>query len=206
MRGYIKGALADMIEARLKERSVPFERIVRAFVGGHLKIGHKSTPMRPSRRRHIPPGHTFARGLDILYACDDSGSMANEEVALGRSEMHHLTMISGVRVRFQRFCCGLVGELVDLDQADFSTVLQRGNGGTDFNAIIDLAHEIKPDLLLIMTDGQAPTPERRPPCPVGWILTHDGTSHPWGTLIRLPTVEDIRRGYRAVIERWAPNK
>ena len=121
-----------------------------------------------------------------------------------RSEMVHLHRMTGVQVLFQRFTCGLTGELLDLDEVHFSKAMTRADGGTEFNEVIELAHKVKPDVLLIATDGRAPTPNNKPPCPMAWILTNGGQTHPWGMIIRLPTIDDIRNGYKAVVERWAP--
>ena len=204
MRGYMPGELVDMIEELLKDKSVPFERLFRAFVGSRLKVGRKPTLMRLSRRRHVPPGNTLTRTLRLIWYQDDSGSMGMEECALCRSELHNALRFGNVHILFQRFCYGLVGDLVDLERADFKSCLKRATGGTDFDAVIDHAHEQKPDLIIIATDGEAPTPTRKPPCPMAWVLTNDGTAHPWGTIIRMPTIEEIKNGYKAVIERWAP--
>lgn len=202
MRGYMSGELIKYIEDLLREKSVPFERLFRSIIGSHIKIGRKPTMLRLSRRRGVPPGTKMERRLHVLWAQDDSGSMNDDEVALCRSEMVHAHRMNGVKVDFQRFCHGLVGPLLDLDVVNFKEAMTRASGGTDFDAVIDQAHEMRPDLLIIGTDGGAPTPRRRPPCPCVWILTNGGRSHPWGTVVRLPTREEIKTGYRAVIERW----
>ena len=204
IRGYMPGALVDRLRDLLKTRAVPFERLFRAYVGSRIKMGRRPTVMRPSRRRNVPPGHTFVRHLRVVWYQDDSGSMAGEELALCRGECYNATLQSGVTILFQRFCHGLVGPLVDLDQASFSQCMDTATGGTSFEPIIDHAHDIRPDLVLVATDGGAPTPSRQPPCPIAWLLTHDGDAPEWGTIIRLPSIPDIKRGYRAVIERWAP--
>lgn len=201
MRGYMPGELLAMIEELFKEKAVPFERVFRAFVGSHLQIGKRHTMVKLSRRRKVPPGHTFERRLVVLFALDDSGSVGDEEAALMRSELHHASQMSGVTILVQRFTFGLNGPLVNLDEADFKRVQDRYSGGTDFEAVTKLADEITPDLLLIGTDGYAPTPTK-PKCPVGWILTHNGQEHPWGMTIRMPSVDEIKRGYKASIERW----
>lgn len=202
MRGYMPGELMNMIDELMKESSVPFERFLRAYIGSRLSVRRRATFHRLSRRRRVPPGQTLERSLRVLWAADDSGSVSDEEAALLRNELFHACRQYNMSVVFQRFCHGLVGPLVDLDRVDFKHVTQRASGGTDFEAVIELAERLRPDVLFIATDGQAPTPSRRPPCPVAWILTHDGESHPWGTVIRLPAKAEILGGRKAAIERW----
>jgi predicted metal-dependent peptidase len=204
IQGYMPGDLVDRLRDLLKTKAVPFERLFRSYIGSQIKTGRRPTIMRLSKRRHVPPGHTFVRHLRAIWYQDDSGSMAREEMALGRSECHNAMLHSGVSILFQRFCGGLVGDMVDLDVAPFSECMRTGTGGTDFDCIVDHAHVIKPDLMLVATDGGASIPRRRPPCPIAWILTHDGAAPEWGTIIRLPSVPEIKRGYRAVVERWSP--
>jgi predicted metal-dependent peptidase len=42
-------------------------------------------------------------------------------------------------------------------------------GGTSFQPVMDYARESKPDLLIVLTDGEAPTPTK-PGCPVLWVI------------------------------------
>ena len=201
MHGYMPGELIDRIQELLREKSVPFERIFRRFVGRHMTTSQRPTMIRLSRRRGVPPGKTRVRGLKVLWAQDDSGSVPAEGRALCRSELWHANQDSNVTIFFQRFTHGLVGPLLNLDEVDFKEVQKEYCGGTEFQAICDLAVELDVDLLLIGTDGHAPTPVQ-PKVPVGWILTHDGEEHPWGMTIRLPTVEEIKKGYKAKVTRW----
>lgn len=201
MHGYMPGELIARIQELLREKSVPFERVFRRFVGRHMTTTQRPTMIRMSRRRGVPPGKTQERTLRILWAQDDSGSVAPEARALCRSELWHAIQDTNVAVYFQRFTYGLAGPLLDLRQVDFKEARKEYNGGTDFQAVCDQADELDVDLLLIATDGFAPTP-KKPKAPMGWILTHDGQAHDFGMIIRLPTVADIKKGYKAKIERW----
>lgn len=201
MRGYMSPEMINRIQELIKAKSVPFERIFRAFIGSFLKVGKRHTMVKLSRRRKVPPGHTFERQTRILWAQDDSGSVPPAARALCRSELWHANQDSNVTIFFQRFTYGLAGPLLNLDEVDFKEARKEYDGGTDFQAVCDLADKLGVDLLLIATDGYAPTP-RKPRTPVGWILTNDGRDHEWGITIRMPTIEDIEKGRKAVIERW----
>jgi predicted metal-dependent peptidase len=201
MNGYMPSELINRIQELLREKSVPFERVFRRFVGRHLTTTQRPTMIRMSRRRGVPPGKTQERTLRILWAQDDSGSVAPEARALCRSELWHAIQDTNVEVYFQRFTYGLAGPLLNLRQVDFKEARKEYDGGTDFQAVCDLADELDVDLLHIATDGFAGTP-KKPKAPMGWILTHNGQEHPFGMVIRLPTVADIKKGYKAKIERW----
>jgi predicted metal-dependent peptidase len=201
MRGYMAPELLDRIQEMMKTKSVPFQTIFRTLVARHIKVGRRPTMIKLSRRRKCPPGNTFQRSLKILWAQDDSGSVRPEERALCRSELWHANQSTNVTIHFQRFTYGLAGPLLNLDEVPFKKALEEYDGGTDFQAVCDLADELDVDLLLIGTDGHAPTP-RKPRTPVGWILTHDGKEHEWGMIIRMPSVADIKSGHKAVVERW----
>lgn len=201
MHGYMNSALINRIQELMRTKSVPFERVFRAFVGTHVKVGKRASMIKLSRRRRLPPGRTFERNLRVLWAQDDSGSVPPEARALCRSELWHANQDSNTTILFQRFTVDLAGPLLNLDEVNFKEVQKEYDGGTSFQDVCDLADDLGVDLLLIATDGYAPTP-RKPRTPVGWILTSDGKPHPWGMTIRMPTVAEIKLGHKAAIERW----
>lgn len=202
MAGYMNGALIDQLRELVREKSVPFERVFRRFTGSHMKMSRRPTMAKLSRRRGVPPGLTRDRALKILWAQDDSGSVPFEARALCRGELWNANRNENTTILFQRFTHGLSGPMLNLDDVPFEKVMEQYNGGTDFQAVCDLADREGVDLLLIATDGYAPTPNK-PRVPVGWIITHGGRTHPWGMTIRLPPVEEIKQGRKATIERWS---
>ena len=204
LHGYMPGEMIQQIEELIKEKAVPFEKLLRAFVGSQLKTGRKPTMTKLSRRRKCPPGTTFQRQLRILFLRDTSGSMHDEEMLLAYSEVHHLAQSSNVKLFFQDFDHGLQGPTLELDQYDVSGAREvKGRGGTDFSMVMKYIDEFQPDVALIFTDLYAPYPPA-PRTPLGWVVTHGGNmSLPeYGMVIKLPSVEEIRRGYKANIERW----
>jgi predicted metal-dependent peptidase len=65
----------------------------------------------------------------------------------------------------------------------------HGRGGTDFRPVFaqSLLKHIKPDCIVVLTDGEGPAPDHTPAIPVVWCLTPDGTPPaPWGRVVRLP--------------------
>ena len=69
----------------------------------------------------------------------------------------------------------------------------QGGGGTDFRPVFEWAakERLPPDVLVFLTDGMGPAPERKPRYPVLWILPDiDGFDLPppasWGGVLRIP--------------------
>jgi predicted metal-dependent peptidase len=203
-RGTVPGEIMEYINALMKSSAVPFDRLLRMFIGSHIKIGRKPSMMRVSRRRRVPPGHTFERSLDVVLYRDTSGSMGTEELALIFNELWHLSKNPNVRIRVQDFDYGLEGPMRDLSTGD-AKIGEKvyGRGGTSFQEPVDSAIKVRPDLALIATDGYAPFPDQpKKGVPIGWLITHGGAEPPWGLMIKLPSREEIERGHKAVVERW----
>jgi predicted metal-dependent peptidase len=64
----------------------------------------------------------------------------------------------------------------------------RGGGGTAFASFFEKAKEMKPDAILMLTDGFVGDKVADPKIPTGWILTSDGkTPYDFGKLVlKLP--------------------
>lgn len=209
LAGYLPGNVIEKIEELLKAHAVPFDRLLRMFVGQQIKVGRKPTVIKLSRRRGVPPGRTFERKLTVLWLRDTSGSMPSQELALAYNELYSLAQDSNVTVLVQDFDHGLQGEMFEINsRCDVRAKAKevRGRGGTDFMIPVKLAEKLKPDVALIFTDGYAPWPDKPPRgVPFGWIITHDGVdadSVPWGMVIKMPSKQEIEKGFKARVARW----
>jgi len=71
-----------------------------------------------------------------------------------------------------------------------------GGGGTDFVPLLEtLAGGLPPDGLVVLTDGFGFREPRRPPYPVLWVLTPDGSPPAaWARSTRMPPPSAARRG------------
>ena len=121
---------------------------------------------RPSRRQWLMSGDFILPGFhkpvpEVVFQVDTSGSMSNKD--LGQC----LVEIAGA-VRFLRVPVKIFS--VDTATSEVKKVFNRsqvqlyGGGGTDMGKGIDLVEKMKPrpDLLIILTDGETPWPEKAP--------------------------------------------
>ncbi|MEU4835221.1 VWA-like domain-containing protein [Streptosporangium sp. NPDC023615] len=77
-----------------------------------------------------------------------------------------------------------------MDAADAGGLALTGGGGTDMRAGIAAAVALRPrpDLVIVMTDGLTPWPERRPPAQVIVCLVgEEGQAPAWAATVRVPT-------------------
>jgi predicted metal-dependent peptidase len=75
----------------------------------------------------------------------------------------------------------------DIDAAEVSR-RARGGGGTMFEPVFDKLEEldIKPDVLVYLTDGYGSYPEQPPGYQVIWAIVPGGTnSCPWGDVVQI---------------------
>lgn len=202
MAGYMSGEMIERINELMKTRTLPFSSLFDRAVATYEAVNRAKSVKRMSKRTRKPPGATFSRRLDVLWLRDTSGSMESEELALMFNEIWRLAQDENVRVRVQDFDYGLRGPLRDLSESDARCARDiYGRGGTDFVAPLNLASELRPDVVIVHTDGYATVPAR-PNLYVVWALSHRGRVPEWGTLLQLPSVADIRDGHKAVIDRW----
>jgi len=220
-RGTVPADLRVEIDAMLEEPIVPWARLLKNMVVARMLARRKNTMTRPHKRRHILwffnedtglieryaraipqyPGHTRDRTYVALFAIDTSGSMSENDIKEGLSEMKgildayedaHLiavqcdTRISSVEV---------VGPDMDVDEY-VKTIGRTSYGGTTFDDPFMLANYIRDegrpprlpnpeetrrllrdydtvDVVVYHTDGYAPMPSDkvRPSCPTIWLTT-----------------------------------
>jgi predicted metal-dependent peptidase len=207
MRGYMPGDLLTMIDEIMREKSVPFEKLLRMFVARHVHVTRRSTVAKVNRKTHVPPGSKRNRRLSMLWCRDTSGSVSDEELAVSYNELFHMTRLSHVQVQVQDFDHGLHGPPIAINRSTVKRAAEfKGRGGTDFAAPLALAEEMRPDVCIVTTDGYAPFPKPPRGVPVIWLITHDGALPPWGMVVRLPSKADIAIGHKAVVERWLGQK
>lgn len=92
--------------------------------------------------------------------------------------------------------CDTAVRRVDIchDPADVKKMLfdgVPGGGGTDFRPVFDYIerNDLKPDMLIYLTDGYGDFPAREPDYPVVWGSITDA-DYPWGVVVRIPVDED----------------
>jgi predicted metal-dependent peptidase len=173
--GSIPRELLDKLEDLLKEKVVDWRRVVKNFIGRKITFDVESTRKRPNRRLGLKAtGKKFKPGPGILFATDCSGSVGNHEYLIFLSEAVNATKLFREKAKMLFFDWDLLkdkkGEPLIYKLGDQKKLPQRPmQGGTNFQPVIDYANKVKPDLLVIFTDGEAPAPTKAN-CPVLWVI------------------------------------
>lgn len=176
-RGSVPAGLLEQASAHLAPTTTPWQRLLASSLRRALRTrpGHDRTCVtrRDRRRRDIPigdgvavlPGRIGIRPR-IAAVRDTSGSMSIQDLTAASNEI--LGIARALRVR------GSDLRLYDVDAdvaatSTFTTpgALLRvaGRGGTDMRVGIAaaLAHQPRPDVVVVLTDGETPWPDE----PVG---------------------------------------
>ena len=191
-RGTLSAHLENVVKAALKPQ-IRWQEVLAQFVtscyGG-------SRRWLPPNRRHVAQGlylpSSRKERLRAVVAVDTSGSTTND-LPQFFSELGSLLETFGDYELTVIQCDSKVQDVERYydayDRFHSPEWKTCGGGGTDFRPPFDYVAEhpeIEPSCLVYVTDGFGPAPDRPPPYPVLWILTHDGrTPAPWGLTLRL---------------------
>ena len=188
--GEVPEDVSELVEGFLAPPVIPWQQILRQFIGTAGRIGRQSTWQREHRRfQHDTPGTRKRRQLNLLVAIDVSEStdegplreaFAHELLQIARGRDSHITVLyahSRIR-RIDRFRSSrVVSDVV------------HGGGFTDLRPVFDYARQMHPlpAAIVYMTDGYGPAPDEME-FPTLWVLTPDGQKPvEWGVELRLGT-------------------
>ena len=186
--GEIPEDVNDLVQGWLAPPEIPWQQVLRQFVGTAGRIGRKSSWQRQHRRFHNnTPGIRKRRQLNLLVAIDVSEStdegplretFARELLQIARGRDSRITVLyahSRIR-RIDRFRSSqAVAEVF------------HGGGFTDLRPVFDYAKEMYPlpAAVIYLTDGYGPAPEVME-FPTLWVLTPEGQKPTeWGVELRL---------------------
>jgi predicted metal-dependent peptidase len=149
MAGSEPGSMTRLLE-KLFESIIPWTTLLRNFEGQYMKIGKRPSWKRPNRRfPGTQPGKTVKRGGKLVVLIDVSGSTYNDMPrfwgeAYELSKRHETWVVQcDMRVcgKPQRLMRGRMPEV-------------KGGGGTDMNPGLELCAKMKPDMVIVFTDGE----------------------------------------------------
>jgi predicted metal-dependent peptidase len=186
--GEVPEDITGLIEGWLAPPEIPWQQILRQFIGTAGRIGRKSSWQRQHRRfQHNTPGVRKRRQLKLLVAIDvsestDEGALretfARELLQIARGRDSHITVLyahSRIR-RIDQFC-----------SSQMTAEVFHGGGFTDLRPVFEYAKEMHPlpAAVIYLTDGYGPAPEVME-FPTLWVLTPDGQKPvEWGVELRL---------------------
>jgi len=187
----IDGALRPLLSCYLAPPTIPWQQILRQFIGTAGRIGKTSTWKRAHRRfDQTTPGIRKKQYLNLVVGVDVSDStdtqplretFAKELLRIAQARQSRITLLyAGSRIQK---ISAFSGNPATID-------VFRGGGFTDLRPIFDHARimQPRPAAIIYLTDGFGPAPESSD-IPTLWVLSPDGHKPvPWGLELRLDTL------------------
>lgn len=145
---------------------------------------------RPHRRYLDPilPGDTGRNGLShIAYFLDVSGSIADKEIVRFNSEVKHIKDNYNPEKLTLILFDTKIQSITDIEEEEeFEQITIQGRGGTDLTEVYAWIHEHNPNAAIIFTDLHVRIPQKKPSCPLVWIVSgNQQATAPYGTLIHI---------------------
>ena len=158
--GSIPGRWKERILASLRPK-LNYRAVLRQFRASVLSIHRRLTRMKPNRRYGFQyMGSRYDFTTRLLFAVDVSGSMTDEDLALGFSVINRFFKYGIAGIDVIQFDTEIKGAPVALKRARRSVEV-AGRGGTSFAPVMEFLDEHREyDGAIIFTDGCAPKPPR----------------------------------------------
>ena len=188
--GEVPEDVSELVEGWLAPPVIPWQQVLRQFIGTAGRIGRQSTWQRQHRRfQHDTPGARKRRQLNLLVAIDVSEStdegplreaFARELLQIARGRDSQITVL---------YAHSLIRRIDRFRSSRFTAEVVHGGGFTDLRPVFDYARQMRPlpAAIVYLTDGYGPAPEVME-FPTLWVLTPDGQKPvAWGVELRLGT-------------------
>jgi len=186
-------ALLEKILGILNRPRESWQEKVKRLIGNTLPVEHRYTWAKRNRKfPWVQPGHRRIRRACGIVAADCSGSVSDEQYKHMIKQIDYLLTDSNLDLWLFYFETEISAKhhISDLSRQEQRRVLQKrvGYGGTDFRPIFKAVEEIKikPDFVLVYTDGYGPWPSNPPvKCPVFVVDFRGKEEHypSWTTVI-----------------------
>lgn len=188
-----RGELQELIEGFLVSPGIPWQQVLRQFVGNAGRVGRTSTWKRGHRRfGHATPGLRKQQLLNLVIGIDVSDStdtqplreaFARELLQIAHGRKSRITVLyAGSRIQ----------KIVNFTGMPQVTEVYRGGGFTDLRPVFEHARQMqpRPAAIIYLTDGYGPAPEKSD-IPTLWVLSPDGQKPvPWGLELRVDTSKE----------------
>jgi predicted metal-dependent peptidase len=175
-KGEIPSEIARAIDELINPK-LPWYEILQRFMSDLVKDDYSWS--KPNKRFfpdfYLPSQQSYTIG-QVVVAIDTSGSVTQNEL----TEM--LTEIEDIRDTFKPNkltiidCDAEIHNVYNIEKYDNILELEfHGNGGTDFQPVIEYCNEINPEVLIYFTDLYADDVTNTGEYPILWICTSDNT-------------------------------
>lgn len=165
--GDLPGVLQEAIEAAaLRPSRLGWRQILRRFGARTGRTRLKNTLRRPSKRYGTTPGLAIQRRHRLAVVVDTSASVDALALAAFFREVHHLWRLGTTLVVIEAD----TRVQATWDYRGHAPTQVHGRGGTRYDAALAHARALRPDGVVVFTDGLAPAPVRPPPLPLLWVV------------------------------------
>lgn len=204
-QGTLPAGLLRAID-ELQTSATPWTRILRQWGSRHL--GHDEASYAPPHRRRLIRDHIIAprafstRTSMLVLTLDTSGSMSQETITDGLSEIEHLSDLCE-EVLILTHDVSVHDVISTKEVTHFwhtirtQTAHIHGGGGTSHVPLFTWLHEhrIRPDLLISFTDLATVFPTTAPRFPVLWATepVNANTAVPFGTVLPIAPLASVSR-------------
>ena len=187
-RGYATGlpqAIGDLIR---RKPLAPWKAILRRWLKRKAGEGEKPDWARQHRRSHLFPKDVFVpanrlgHGGVVAIVVDTSGSIGEDELKAFLSDCVHIAD----KVCREVYVVPCDTEVAGVFKATSRSIpgIKVARGGTDLRPGIEKALSLKPDAVVVMTDGWTDWPDQPPRVPV-FVLTVERDGPPWSRTVRV---------------------
>jgi predicted metal-dependent peptidase len=168
----------EKILTAMRSKQVDWRQELRRFVGRNMSDHKRSTRTRANRRLRLKaPGYKRDYIPKVILACDQSGSVHDAMAEMLLAEVR--SILSAVGEKSEVVFFDTVVQKVEMLGAASVPTKRYAAGGTDFGCAFDYAKTKRPDLLIMLTDGECSMPDK-PPFPVFWCVAGNSA---WDHLI-----------------------
>jgi len=193
MAGKMGGEESRLI-GELTAPKIDWREQLREFMSAVSQGHDDSTWRRPNRRwlgedLYMPSSISESMG-SLVIGIDTSGSVSGPMVSAFLSEVVGICQNVMPEVLHLIECAATIQSHKVFDQGSLDSLGAitelHGGGGTDMRVIFEHVKQnnIKPEAIVILTDGMTPFPEELP-CPTLWAITERSIESPVGTTIHL---------------------
>lgn len=191
----IPGELEELVNGYLAPPCIPWQQILRQFVGTAGRVGRASTWKRSHRRfGHNTPGLRKQQLLNLVVGIDVSDSTDTQP--LRESFARELLQIAhGRQSRVSVLYAGSRIQKIEKFTGNPQVAeIYRGGGFTDLRPVFEYAKQMqpRPAAIIYLTDGYGPAPEKSD-IPTLWVLSPDGQKPvDWGLELKLDNLKENR--------------
>ncbi len=152
----LPSGLVKELEIMISSPEINWKEKLKRYVGLSNKSDKYSTPLRPNRRYDDQPGWRYVYEPSIAVIIDTSGSILDEELNAFLSEVESISK-SGAKIKMIQVDSN-VTLVSDYYAGKWKNLEIRGGGETDLQPAVDLAEELRSEVIIIFTDGYVDVP------------------------------------------------